>query len=328
MTMLPFQLLDLVRRRFLRGEVAQMSLADIRAARGPHVAPGGLAERVSWRVLGRPRPDVVRSWIEVPGAAGTLRARRHEPPVRAPARPVVLHLHGGGWVVGGPGQYDWFCGELAHRLGAVVVSVDYRKAPEHPAPAATEDAVAAARWLLDGDAPDDLDGPVLVAGDSAGGNLAALVAVAARDEGWSRLVGQLLVYPATDLTMTSRSATTQTTEPILHRTDMEGFVGLYLAGGIAPTDPRVSPMHVADLSGVAPACVQTASRDPLRDEGRRYAERLEADGVRTRHTEYVDVPHGFVSLPGLTGSAHQAVAELVQFAHPLVAGGTAGTLSR
>jgi acetyl esterase len=236
----------------------------------------------------------------------------------------VLHLHGGGWVVGSPAQHDWFCGELAGRLGATVLSVDYRKAPEHPAPAASRDAVAAARWLLDGPGADEFDGPVLVAGDSAGGNLAALVAIAARDEGWTRLVGQLLVYPATDLTMTSRSATTQTTEPILHRSDMEAFVGMYLAGGVAPTDPEVSPLHVADVRGVAPACVQTAARDPLRDEGRAYAEHLAAAGVPTRLTEYVDVPHGFVSLPGLSGAASQAVAELVAFCRPLVADGDDG----
>lgn len=323
MSLRRFQLLDRVRRR-LRGPVADMSMDAIRQARGPHVPTGGVAERLSWRVVGRPRPDVRRSWVHVPGAEQPQRARRHDPPVRAPAAPVVLHLHGGGWVVGGPTQYDWFCGELAHALGAVVVSVDYRKAPEHPAPAATEDAVAAARWLLDGPGPDGLTGPVLVAGDSAGGNLAALVAIAARDEGWARLVGQLLVYPATDLTMTTRSATTQTTEPILHRTDMEAFVGMYLADRVEPTDPRVSPLHVADVGGVAPACVQTAERDPLRDEGRAYARHLEAAGVPTRLTEYVGVPHGFVSLPGLTSAAAQAVAELVQFARPLVAPGRAG----
>jgi acetyl esterase len=158
----------------------------------------------------------------------------------------------------------------------------------------------------------------VVAGDSAGGNLAALTALAVRDAGLDGLVAQLLVYPCTDLTLASRSATTQVAEPILTRRDMDAFVGMYLAGGVAADDPRVSPLHVDDLGGLAPACVQTAAHDLLRDEGRAYADRLAAAGVSVRHTEYVDVPHGFVSLPGLSPAAHQAVAELLQFTRPLL----------
>lgn len=316
---LRFRVLDGVRRKVLRGEVAAMSHDDILAARGPHVQGGAWLQRLAALVTGRPRGDVERSTLFLPGAEGDLPARLHRPAVVAPERPAVLHLPGGGWVVGGPVQYDWFCGELAAELGALVVSLDYRKAPEHAAPAAAEDCAAVATWLLEGGVVElGAPGPLVVAGDSAGGNLAALTALAVRDAGLAGLAAQLLVYPGTDLTLTSHSATTQTDEPILTRTDMEAFVAMYLAGEVEPADPRVSPLHVEDLSGVAPACVQTAEHDPLRDEGRAYAERLAAAGVAVRHTEYAGMPHGFTSLPGLAPAAHQAVAELVQFTRPLI----------
>ena len=313
------RLLDQVRNA-MRGPITQLDAAGLAEARGPYPPGPELVQRLARLVTGRPNPEVTITAIEVPGAAGPLPARRHEPPELAPRRPLVLHLHGGGFVVGGPVQYDWFCGELAASLGAVVVSVDYRKAPEHPAPAAADDAIAVARWMLAEGGGEWLgaDGPLVVAGDSAGGNLAALVALAVRDEGLSGLAAQLLVYPATDLTMTSPSATTLTDEPILTRQQMEDFVGLYLVRGIDAADPRVSPLHAPDVSGVAPACVQTAEHDPLRDEADVYAARLRDAGVTVRLTRYVDMPHGFVSMPGLVRQARQAVAELVQFARPLI----------
>lgn len=313
------RLIDWVRDR-IREPVTELDAAGLAEARGPYVGGPAVVQRLNQAVTGRPDPDVAITTVEVPGAVGPLPACRHEPPDLAPGRPLVLHLHGGGWVVGGPVQYDWICGELAVGLGAVVVSVDYRKAPEHPAPAAPDDAIAVARWLLAEGGGERLGaaGPVVVAGDSAGGNLAALVALAARDEGLSGLAAQLLVYPATDLTMTSRSATTLTDEPILTRAQMDDFVAMYLAGGIDPADPRVSPLHAPDVAGVAPACVQTAERDPLRDEGNAYAARLEDAGVTVRLSEYVDMPHGFVSMPGLLREARQAVSELVHFARPLI----------
>ncbi len=316
--------LDALRRRARGGDIATMSLEEIRAARGPIVPDGvrgaDLLQRLARTITGTPRPEVVTTEVTVPGAAGPLPARRHEPPSSAPGAPVLLHLHGGGWVVSGPLNYDWICAELAAELGAVVVSVDYRKAPEHPAPAAADDAIAVARWILTDGGGTELGapGPVVVVVDSAGGNLAALAAIAVRDAGVSGLAAQLLIYPATDLTMTMPSATELTHEPVLHRADMEGFVGHYLADELAGDDPHVSPLYVDDLSGLAPACIQTAQFDPLRDEGAAYAQRLSAAGVTVRHTEYVDVPHGFVSLPGLAPSARQAVAELVQFTRPLI----------
>lgn len=316
--------LDAARRRARGGDIATMTLDEIHAARGPYIpddAPGAaILQRLGRFIAGTPRDDVRVTEVTVPGAVGPLTARRHEPPDPAPNQPLVLHLHGGGWVVGGPIQYDWICGELAAGLGAVVVSVDFRKAPEHPAPAAPDDANAAARWLLGGGGADlGAPGPMVVAGDSAGGNLSALAAIAVRDAGLDGLVAQLLIYPGTDLTSSMPSVRELDDEPILKRPDIDGFLARYLAGDVAADDPRVSPLFVDDLAGLAPACVQTAEFDPLKDEGAAYAARLAEAGVPVRYTEYVDMPHGFVSLPGLAPSARQAVAELVQFARPLVA---------
>ncbi|CAN5363015.1 hypothetical protein BH23ACT9_BH23ACT9_16470 [soil metagenome] len=241
---------------------------------------GGVLARVANTVTGQPHPAVTTSTSTVPGAIGDLPARIHRPADIATEpvsnRPLVLHLHGGGWVVGAALQYDWICTQLAHDLGAVVVSVDYRMAPEDIAPAAGDDCIAVARWILEGGGGEALGalGPLVVVGDSAGGNLAALVAIAVRDAGLEGLAAQLLIYPATDLTRSSASARELTHEPILHRSDIDAFVDTYLAAGIPEDDPRVSPLHVEDLSGLAPACVITAQFDPLKDEGRAYADRL------------------------------------------------------
>jgi acetyl esterase len=320
---LRIRLIDTARRR-ARGGIADMTPARLAEARGPYVPDlpvvGGLLARAAQAITGRPHPGVTTTTTTVPGAVGDLSARLHTPAGARPDAPVVLHLHGGGWMVGGPVQYDWLCTHLAAELGAIVISPDYRKAPEAPAPAAGDDSIAVARWLLrdGGMAQIGGGGPLVAVGDSAGGNLAALVAIAARDEGWEGLVAQLLIYPGTDLTMRSRSATELTHEPLLHREDMEAFVSAYLAGGMAADDPRVSPLHVSDLSGLAPACVTTASEDPLKDEGRAYAGRLSAAGVDVRHTEYVDMPHGFMSLPGVGRSGRQCLAELIAFTRPLL----------
>lgn len=325
---LRIRLLAAARRR-LSGPTADMTPARLAQSRGPHVPDlpviGGALTALSHTITGRPHRDVTISTTSVPGAEGDLPARLHRPAGVGPGAPVVLHLHGGGWMVGAPVQYDWLCTHLAAGLGAVVVSVDYRMSPESPAPAAADDAVAVITWLLDGGGTAALGGggPLVVVGDSAGGNLAALAAIGVRDAGLDGLAAQLLIYPATDLTMTSRSAQELTAEPLLHRSDMDAFVDAYLADGVAADDPRVSPLHVDDLSGLAPACVITGSHDPLKDEGRAYAERLAEAGVPVRHTEYVDMPHGFASLPGLTISARQCLAELVEFTRPLLAGRSA-----
>lgn len=216
-------------------------------------------------------------------------------------------------VVGSPPQYDWLCTVLARDARVVVTSVDYRKAPEHRAPAAVDDAIAATAWLAEHQTEVGATGPVFVGGDSAGGNLSALVAIAARDGRTPPVAGQLLIYPMTDLTMSCPSIDRLADAPILPRTSIAAFRAHYLGGGTAADDPVVSPLFVEDLSGVAPALVQTAEHDPLVDEGHAYADRLADAGVPVRRTCYVGMPHGFVSLPGLCPPAHQAVAEMVDF---------------
>lgn len=304
-------------RRAVGGSVADMSLEEIRRARVtrlpqvPVLDP--LVQRFGLALFGRPRADVAIEETTVGGAVGDRPARVYRPRGLEPDAPIVVWLHGGGWVLGGPAQYDWVCTALAEDAGALVVSVDYRKAPEHPAPAAADDAVAATRWIAEHAAELGASGALVVAGDSAGGNLAALVAVAVRDAGDLDLAGQALVYPGTDLTCSFPSIRTLADAPILTRDDIDAFRAHYLAGGVAADDPRVSPWFVEDLAGVAPALVQTAEHDPLRDEGTAYADRMAEAGVPTRHTRYVGMPHGFLSLPGTCPAAHQALAELVDF---------------
>lgn len=311
------RLLEEIRRR-TGGSIATMSLGEIQQARisrlpavHPRLEP--LVQRAGRALFGTPRPSVRIDDLTVPGAEGDLPARRYRPATSAANAPFVVYFHGGGWVLGGPAQYDWLCTTIAEECGAVVISVDYRKAPEHRAPAAADDAIAATRWLADNAAEVATTGPLLVAGDSAGGNLAALVAVAARDAGDVDLAGQVLIYPGVDLTTSFPSVTELSDAPVLTRADIDAFKAHYLGDVADPADPQVSPWFVEDLAGVAPALVQTAEHDPLRDEGTAFAERLEEAGVPTRHTRYVGVPHGFVSLPGACPPAHQAVAEIIAF---------------
>ncbi|MFP5310537.1 MAG: alpha/beta hydrolase [Actinomycetes bacterium] len=313
-------LLDAVRRR-TSVPVTEMGPAQLAAARSsfaPRVPLlGPLLTPVVQRLFGAPHPDVDVHDTTVPGAAGELGLRVSVPRAGGGARPLVVHLHGGGFVTGSPAQYDWWCTNLAAGADVLVASVDYRKAPEHVAPAAARDAVAAATWLA-GNASrfGGVDGaPVAVAGDSAGGNLAALVALAARDAGGvPEVAAQVLVYPATDLTRSFASHRRLADAPILPKASIDAFTALYVEPSPVPADdPSVSPWFAGDLGGLPPALVQTAEQDPLVDEGEAYARRMEAEGTTVRLTRYVGQPHGFVSLPGVCPPAHQALAEAVQF---------------
>lgn len=309
--------LDRARRAAGAGGVAHMSLDEIREARENRLpeVPGldPVIQRLGVWLLGEGRTDVAVSTSTAPGPAGDIPLRLYTPPRPADPMPLVVWFHGGGWVLGRPHQYDWVCSLIAAEAGALVASVDYRLAPEDKAPAAVEDCVAAASWLAGQASGLGATGPLVVAGDSAGGNLAALVSIAARDAGGPDIAFQALVYPGVDLTRSFPSITELADAPILTREDIDAFVDHYLDGsGVAPDDPRVSPWFAEDLTGVAPALVQTAEADPLRDEGRAYADRLRDAGVPTRHTEYVGMPHGFLSLPGICPAARQAVAEIVQ----------------
>ncbi len=224
--------------------------------------------------------------------------------------PLVVHFHGGGWTLGNLDSGDWLCSNVAATVGAVVVSVDYRLAPGHRWPAAAEDCHAALLDVVDRAADLGADPTrVAVMGDSAGGNLAAVVSLMARDRSGPRIAHQGLVYPSVDLTMSSPSIEVNASAPILTRADCLAFRDHYL-GGQDPRQPHASPLFAEDHTGLPPALVQVAEHDPIRDDGIRYAAALQRAGVPVRLTEYVGMPHGFLSFPRLCRSAPQALAEL------------------
>ncbi len=212
--------------------------------------------------------------------------------------PVVMWFHGGGWVVGNVLDHDPICTFIAAAVGCVVVSVDYRLAPEHRAPVAVEDCVDATTWVgVNGDVLRADTARMAVAGDSAGGNLAAVVAQVLRDHGDTRLRHQALLYPATDLTQSSPSVREHPNAAILTKSSMDAYRDHYVPPGHDLRDPLLSPLF-GRLDGLPPALVQTADLDPLRDDGIRYATALRDAGVPVRLTNYLRVPHGFASMPG------------------------------
>jgi len=244
------------------------------------------------------------------------------------ALPAMLWFHGGGWVLGNTRGYDPLCAWIADRARVAVLNVDYRLAPDHRAPRAAHDCVDAARWA----ASDASGGGIRhsglgLAGDSAGGNLAAVTAQVLCADGGAQVGYQALVYPAVDATMSSPSVAQHAQAPILTRSDMDLFLAHYLGAAddaLAPTDPLVSPLHAPDLGGLPPALVQTADLDPLRDEGVAYAAALQEAGVEVRHTNYPRVPHGFMSFPGATKVGGAARTELAQWVAGHARPGTVG----
>jgi acetyl esterase len=226
----------------------------------------------------------------------------------APGGPVVVNFHGGGWATGDPRQSDWWCSSIAALADVTVVSVAYRLAPEHRFPAAPQDCFAATEWVA-GNGPELGVDPsrLAVMGDSAGGNLAAVVAIMARDAGGPPIALQVLIYPSVSHAETFGSELEHPRAPVLTKRDIDTFRGVYL-GSADPADPLASPLH-ADLAGLPPALIQTAQYDPLRDQGAAYAAALRSAGVPVRLTNYVDAIHGYVSIPRLVPVASQAVAE-------------------
>ena len=205
----------------------------------------------------------------------------------------VLYLHGGGFCLGGLRSCDHICRRLATESGVVVVSVEYRLAPEHPYPVPLQDSEDALDWLLRQGWQDE---QLVIAGDSAGGNLAAALSLRLRDRG-TRVGGQLLIYPAVDLTASGPGVTGHQGPPPT-AADLRLCAELYL-GGTDPSDPYASPLHAPDLSGLPPALVVTVEHDPLRHEGVLYAERLRTAGVPTALLEVPEHAHGSLSLPRL-----------------------------
>jgi acetyl esterase len=257
-----------------------------------------------------PPEDVARvADIEVPGPAGPIPVRVYVPLGDVPF-PVLVYFHGGGWVIGNLDSHDIPLRALANRAGAVIASVDYRLAPEHPFPAAPEDCYAATEWVASNIAEYGGDPSRLaVGGDSAGGNLAAVVAQMARDRGGPAIGFQLLVYPAVDASMSSASIAENGEGYLLTKGWMDWFYGHYLTRPEDADDPLASPVRTEDLTGLPPALVITAEFDPLRDEGEAYADALRRAGVAATATRYDGMIHGFFSMGAAISRSSDAIDE-------------------
>jgi acetyl esterase len=277
----------------------------------PHDEARRLSKQNGASLAGDPAPVAQVEDRAIMGPDCAIPLRIYTPDAAKPA-PGLVYFHGGGWVLCDLDTHDVICRSLARRAGAVVVSVDYRLAPEHKFPAAVIDCFAATVWVYQNAAALGIDPHRLsIAGDSAGGNLAAVVALQARDEAAPRLALQALIYPATDLSSFETASHHEFAEGYdLSRSKMEWFRNHYLA---SPRDRRslhASPLLAPDLSGLPPALILTAECDPLRDEGEAYAARLKAAGVPVRSTRYRGMIHPFFAMQGAVRQAREALAEV------------------
>ncbi len=262
------------------------------------------------RAVLQPEPEPVAETRELaaPGPHGPIPLRLYRPDAAPGPLPGLIYYHGGGWLLGGLDSHDGACRRFANAARCVVVSVDYRMAPEHKFPAAVDDCAAATAWAIGQAAALGIDpARVAVGGDSAGGNLAAVMALMARDGSLPKLAFQLLIYPATDMTMTTVSSQTVGPGVPLTSATMKWFIDHYMRGPEDAIDWRASPIRAASVAGTAPALVLTAAADPLRDEGIAYAARLEREGVRTTAIHLTDQIHGFMSMGKVIRAADTAI---------------------
>jgi acetyl esterase len=268
-------------------------------------ADGRLEVERQARVLALRRvPGVTVRGLAVPGPEGPLAARLYVPRRATPGGPLLLYLHGGGWVYGSVASHDARCRFIARHAGMRVLSSSYRLAPEHRFPAAVEDAQAALEWTL-ANAGSLGAGRIGVGGDSAGGNLATVLARSARE----RVAFQLLLYPVTDLSREHPSHATFADAPFLPAAEMRRLRGLYLADEENAGDPRASPLQAADLTGMPPAYVALAGLDPLFDEGLAYADRLREAGADVTLAPNVGLLHGFAGIIDASPSARAGLAD-------------------
>lgn len=294
---------------------AQQVLELIKAAGRPPFETLTPAEARGFYTAGRtvlqPEPEGVAECRELvaPGPNGPISLRFYKGMGAAAGKlPVLVYYHGGGWVIGDLDSHDQACRRFANVTKGIVVAVDYRLAPEHRFPAAVSDSAAATRWVIgQADALGIDAARVAVGGDSAGGNLAAVMAIMARDGYLPAIAAQVLIYPATDMAMLTGSVRRVTDGYPLTAVTMKWFIDHYLATRADVTDWRASPLRAADLSGVAPAWVLTCSHDPLADEGIAYAKRLEEEGVAVTHVHMADQMHGFLTMGKFCGASELAI---------------------
>lgn len=245
---------------------------------------------------------------EISGPNGPIKVRIYTPRDTGGAKlPVLVQFHGGGWVIGDLDTHDNMCRFFANEADVIVVAVDYRLAPEHKFPAGIEDCIAATEWVHANGASIGADSTKLaVTGDSAGGNMAAIVAQQLK----GKIAYQLLIYPATDFSDTAYESREKfgSGEYFLSSEDMAWFGGHLFGGADESKNPKASPLAAADLSGLAPALTVTAGYDPLRDEGKAYADALSAAGVTSEYKCYDGTIHGFASFPGALEAGKEGMA--------------------
>jgi acetyl esterase len=268
------------------------------------------------RFVSNPEPPELKSVqpLAIPAPHGSISARLYTPLKLREANglaPCLVFFHGGGFVIGNLDSHDVVCRKLADEGQLIVISVDYRLAPEHKFPAGVEDVVTATKWIADNARQLGIDASRLsVGGDSAGGNLAAVVAISARDGNGPAIAGQVLIYPGTDFAMTHPSHSEPETSILLTHSVIRWFRDNYLNGAADVDDWRASPARIKSLTGLPPAYVLTAGADPLRDEGDEYAKRLKEAGVPVTYRTFPGQFHGFFTMGKLLQQANVAAREI------------------
>ena len=291
------------------------------AGRPPYETVGHLKAREMYlaaRVVSNPEPPDLESAkpLSIPAPHGAIPARIYTPKALRKTNglaPCLVFYHGGGWVIGDLESHDVVCRKLAHEGEMIVIAIDYRLAPEHKFPAAVDDAMTAVKWIAANAKQLGIDASRLtVGGDSAGGNLAAVTAIAARDGDGPKLAGQLLIYPGTDLAMKHPSHSEPETSILLTHSVIKWFCNHYL-GDADINDWRVSPLRAKTLAGLPPAYVITAGGDPLRDEGDDYARRLKEAGVAVTYKHFAGQFHGFFTMGKLLPQANVAASDIASW---------------
>ncbi|HET8883008.1 MAG TPA: alpha/beta hydrolase [Solimonas sp.] len=260
-----------------------------------------------WATLAPPA-DVRTEYETIPGRAGPIAIKKYFPAELNPDCPRVLFLHGGGWIHGGLETLDYLCAAVSRQAQCLLVSVDYRLAPETPFPGGLDDCDDALTWLAGTDSLGAMPAAgIAVMGESAGGNLAAALCVLRARRGDTVIRHQTLIYPALDATLASESWSID--QPGLEKHNAHRLMDLY-RGKAELSDPLLSPMFAENIAALPPALIITADIDPLRDDGARYARKLADAGVRTRYINYPGMPHGFFFIPRIAAAANEGIAEI------------------